>query len=85
MVAGTLFLCGSCLGYAFWFIIQVPYWYWPWNLEINLDFHIYGYFRMSVTMSQLKKKIHCLLDCYGFYVIMLLHVFVISFLTHSSM
>jgi hypothetical protein len=25
MVAGTLFLCGSCLGYAFWFIIQVPY------------------------------------------------------------
>ncbi|CAM0884727.1 unnamed protein product [Alopecurus aequalis] len=23
MVAGTLFLCGSCLGYAFWFIIQV--------------------------------------------------------------
>lgn len=24
MVAGTLFLCGCCLGYAFWFIIQVP-------------------------------------------------------------
>ncbi|KAM3310456.1 hypothetical protein ACQJBY_031256 [Aegilops geniculata] len=23
MVVGTLFLCGSCLGYAFWFIIQV--------------------------------------------------------------
>ncbi|KAM3294823.1 hypothetical protein ACQJBY_037602 [Aegilops geniculata] len=23
MVIGTLFLCGSCLGYAFWFIIQV--------------------------------------------------------------
>ncbi|KAF0929908.1 hypothetical protein E2562_026717 [Oryza meyeriana var. granulata] len=23
MLAGTLFLCGSCLGYAFWFIIQV--------------------------------------------------------------
>uniref|UniRef100_A0ACD5X902 Uncharacterized protein n=1 Tax=Avena sativa TaxID=4498 RepID=A0ACD5X902_AVESA len=23
MVAGTLFLCASCLGYAFWFIIQV--------------------------------------------------------------
>lgn len=23
MVAGTLFLCGSCLSYALWFIIQV--------------------------------------------------------------
>jgi hypothetical protein len=24
LLAGTLFLCGSCLSYAFWFIIQVP-------------------------------------------------------------
>jgi hypothetical protein len=23
MFVGTLFLCGSCLGYAFWFIVQV--------------------------------------------------------------
>jgi hypothetical protein len=23
MVAGTLFLCGSCLSYALWFIVQV--------------------------------------------------------------
>lgn len=38
MVAGTLFLCGSCLGYAFWFIIQVrlakvfPFKYWATTL-----------------------------------------------------
>jgi hypothetical protein len=79
MVAGTLFLCGSCLGYAFWFIIQVPYWYRPWNLAIILDFHNYRFLRMSVTMSQLNKTDHCLLDCCGFSSIMLLHVFAISF------
>jgi hypothetical protein len=49
MVAGTLFLCGSCLGYAFWFIIQVPYWYRPWNLAIILDFHTA---QCKVTMSE---------------------------------
>ncbi|PAN46442.1 hypothetical protein PAHAL_9G186200 [Panicum hallii] len=38
MFVGTLFLCGSCLGYAFWFIVQVkltkvfPYQYWATTL-----------------------------------------------------
>ncbi|XP_052134930.1 WAT1-related protein At5g64700-like [Oryza glaberrima] len=38
LLAGTLFLCGSCLSYAFWFIIQVrlasvfPYRYWATTL-----------------------------------------------------
>jgi hypothetical protein len=25
MLTGTLFLCGSCLGYALWFIVQVDF------------------------------------------------------------
>jgi hypothetical protein len=36
MLTGTLFLCGSCLGYALWFIVQVDFFF-AWRIGIHIS------------------------------------------------